>query len=141
MSRLKTVNDTRWASGEEHPNSKLYVEEVKAIRRRYAAGGEGNTIRELAKEFVINKNTIRSIVYGLSWKHVPFDGLDPVIEDRRCGVHHHCVKLTELDIKAIRTRYRRSCRYNGGAALAKEYGCSFSTIIRIATHQTWKRLK
>lgn len=141
MNRLKTVNDTRFSNGEEHPNSKLHSDEVRTIRRRYAAGGEGNTIRELGKEFYITKSTIRAIVYGLSWKHIPFDGLDPVIEDRRCGEHHHSSKLTESDVRTIRARYKKSCCYNGGGALAKEFGCSFSTIIRIVNYQTWKRYK
>jgi len=59
------------------------------------------------------------------------------IADKR-GEKHHLVKLTEDDVREIRTRYA-----NGGITqqqLALEYGMNNSTLNRIILRKRWKHI-
>lgn len=54
--------------GEQHPMSKLTAGEVRAMRKRYAAGGVSQ--RALAAEYGVSHTTVRAVLDGTSWKHV-----------------------------------------------------------------------
>lgn len=54
--------------GEMHPNSKLTTDQVREIRRRYAAGGVSHY--DLADEYPVNRPTIGKILSGKMWGHV-----------------------------------------------------------------------
>lgn len=54
-------------SGSKHPRATLTEEAVKEIR--VLAGAFGT--KELAKKFSVSKKTIRVVVRGDQWKHIP----------------------------------------------------------------------
>jgi hypothetical protein len=47
-------------------------------------------------------------------------------------------KLTKKEVTDMRNRYVKSCRVNGSAALAKEYGIAPSHAHYIVTNQKWR---
>ena len=55
-----------------------------------------------------------------------------------CGEENGNHKLTQNDVDEIRKIYIKGDELFGGAALAKEYGVSVSTICRIARNEIWK---
>lgn len=55
-------------AGENHPNSKLTIEAVRAIRARYTAT-RGEQIA-LAREYGVSDQTIRRIVRARAWRYV-----------------------------------------------------------------------
>lgn len=58
----------RTPRGEQVGTSKLTADQVREIRRRYAAGGIGQ--RALAKAYGVVKSTIRHIVRRMQWKDI-----------------------------------------------------------------------
>lgn len=56
------------ARGERVSLAKLTAEQVRTIRRRYAAGGV--TIVELGEDFHVTFSTISAIIRRKTWKHV-----------------------------------------------------------------------
>lgn len=63
--------------GSGHPTAKLTDADVRLIREGYAERTrllrEANklTIAELAGKFEVNPRTVRDIIYGETWKHLP----------------------------------------------------------------------
>lgn len=53
-------------SGEAHPNSKLTVKKVKAIRYKYSCGVPQNV---LVRQYGISKSAINNIVHNKLWKN------------------------------------------------------------------------
>lgn len=56
----------RALTGEQHPNRKLSIEQVRTIRARWAAGGVRQ--RVLAAEFGVTRGLIGQIVRGKAWR-------------------------------------------------------------------------
>jgi hypothetical protein len=56
--------------GEDHPNSKLTVEQVKEIKRCYQRRKVGFGITTFARRFGVDHSTIRQIIIGNTWKEV-----------------------------------------------------------------------
>ncbi len=56
------------AKGERNGHAKMTAEQVLAARRRYAAGGILQ--RELAAEYGVTRETMRSALRGKNWKHL-----------------------------------------------------------------------
>lgn len=54
-------------SGELHPAAKLTEVQVHAIREKKEAG---SSLRQLAREFGIDKSTVQGITKRREWKHV-----------------------------------------------------------------------
>jgi hypothetical protein len=54
------------AQGDKHPNAKLTLEKVAQIRQRFA---NGETARDLAKEFGIHHQTIYPIISRKRWNY------------------------------------------------------------------------
>ena len=69
MRTIDTYRGTRvWTN-------KLNEEQVREIRKRYAAGKIGT--QRLANEFGVSKSNIRAILTGKIWKHLlPGDALE-----------------------------------------------------------------
>jgi len=63
----KVVHGTR-CLGEAHPNAKLAEHDVRQIFKDHAAG---MSTRKIANRFSVSQPTIRRILRGLSWGHVP----------------------------------------------------------------------
>lgn len=57
------------AAGEKHGKSKLTARQVREIKRRYIPYAVG--MKALAKEYGVAASTIRDIVYGTTWRHIP----------------------------------------------------------------------
>lgn len=57
----------RMASGERHHRAQVTADDVRSIRRLYAAGNTSH--RALAARFGISPSQVRRIVNGESWKH------------------------------------------------------------------------
>lgn len=55
--------------GSAHPQTKITEDDVREIRRRYAAGGI--TQRELGEEYGMSQPKIGKIILRRSWTHVP----------------------------------------------------------------------
>jgi hypothetical protein len=66
---LDMRNKGRQAKGERNGRSKLTAADVLAIRELY--GSYVNSTGQLAKGFGVDKATIRAIVRGETWKHLP----------------------------------------------------------------------
>ena len=54
--------------GESHPAARLFEEEVRCIRRRYAEGG--TSCHELGRKYGVSHEAIRKIVRKATWAHV-----------------------------------------------------------------------
>lgn len=62
-------NHYRWiARGEQHYAARFTADQVRALRKRYAAGGV--TYRQLAAEHGVSHTTMRHLVVGKNWKSV-----------------------------------------------------------------------
>lgn len=72
----KSTGDTHWTRthpeavlrGEEHGRAKLIEQDVREIRRRYAAGGVSQP--QLAREYGVNHTMIGFVVRRKNWTHV-----------------------------------------------------------------------
>jgi HNH endonuclease len=62
------ASKSRMSQGENHRDAKLTETQVMQIRLLSEAGYEKS---DLARMFDCNPSTIRSIVLGITWKHVP----------------------------------------------------------------------
>lgn len=58
-------------SGENNVNTTLTEDQVREMRRRYAAGGINR--QRLANEYGVSHHTASGIVSGKSWRYVPLD--------------------------------------------------------------------
>jgi DNA-binding NarL/FixJ family response regulator len=113
--------------GEAHPSAKLTEAEVRAIRRRTAAGERQ---KDLAAEFHVSPSSISKIANGKSWAHL---GPTPGPLKAR-GSDRPASKLTEGDIAPICQAIRRGL---GVRAVARHYGVSPATISKIWSGLTW----
>ena len=59
-------NGCRSAAGEHHPRAKFTWRQVRAIRKRHAAGGV--TIAQSARDYGVSETAIRQIVHNRTWK-------------------------------------------------------------------------
>ncbi|WP_233602185.1 hypothetical protein [Corallococcus sp. CA047B] len=113
--------------GEEQGLAVLTEADVVAIREAYAAGKAG--LRKLARQYRVSTRTIAGACYGRTWRHVP----SPYMFRPRAKT-----KLTEMQVRAIRTRHAAGERCN---ALAREYGVSDDTISSIVRRFSWKNVE
>lgn len=59
---------------------------------------------------------------------------------KRIGEDHSQAKLTDQQVIEIRTRYRKSSKDNGGAALARKFGVSRVLVNFIINRKLWRHL-
>ncbi len=124
----------RVRSAENHPGAKLTSRAAMAIRQAYHATSV--TMKELARQHGVSRETIREILYGRHW---PRAG-GPILHrtGKRRGEEHHSARLTAKDVKAIRQRY-----LNGEATyadLGREFGMSRHSIRRAISRISWKHI-
>lgn len=62
------INPNSVPRGEQHRNAKVTAEQVREIRRRYAAGGV--TMARLGIDYGLKKSMVGNIVNRTSWRHV-----------------------------------------------------------------------
>lgn len=53
------------------------------------------------------------------------------------GEAHRCAKLTEADVREMRTRFVPRCRENGYKALSREYRVSYTAARKAVQGVTW----
>lgn len=119
--------------GEVHGRAKLTEEDVHEIRRRYT-GVYGDQTK-LAREFGVSQALVAKIVRGDLWTHLSdCPEVAPVIAKG----HEHGAKLTEDQVREIRSRY--SGKYGEQTALAREYGVPVSVVRHVVWGKSWKQL-
>ena len=60
---------------------------------------------------------------------------------RQAKGQRHLAKLTEDQVREIRRRYQRDSAISGSTALAREFGTSHQTILRVVKNHCWKHVK
>ena len=63
--QLENIRDMVVAGRARSGRTKLTAEQVRQIRRRYAAGEESH--RTLGREYGVDRSTVRAVVSGRSW--------------------------------------------------------------------------
>lgn len=62
------------------------------------------------------------------------------LEQRMCGEKHHAHKLTEDDVRYIRSVYNKRDKEFGAVALAKKFNVDRTTIHDIIRKKTWREV-
>jgi len=120
--------------GSDKPTAKLSEEDIIPICETWDLGV---TIADIAREYGVTDHTVRLVLLGKTWRHVPR-------EPRSLGtrpegyVHMPNAKLCGETVMAIRQRYKRgeSC-----GDLAVEYGVDRSTVADAVARRTWRHVK
>jgi transposase len=117
------VERRRMPRGEKHHRSKLLLEQVIAIRQRFA---EGVIAKDIAKEYDVSKGAVDAIKYGHAWAWVG--------EKQKPKQHCQHRKLTADQVREI--KFRLAVGESSGL-LALEYGVSQPTICNIKAGRVW----
>lgn len=118
---------------------RLSVEDAKAIRHAYFLDGVKQGV--LAERYGVTLGAINNIVLGRVFKELGRPPRDEIkAANRRCryrprGVLSHRSKLTEEQVRAIRSEYS-SGKYTQ-KQLAKKYGVSQMPISNLLTGKTY----
>ena len=111
-----------------------------------------NVHRVIAETFIPNPNNLPCVnhkdgnklnnsVDNLEWcthsKNV-FHAYQTGLEQRMCGEQHHAHKLTEDDVRYIRSVYNKRDKEFGAVALAKKFNIDRTTIHDIVRGKTWR---
>lgn len=115
--------------GAQNGRALLTLDQVMAIRSRYANGGV--TYDDLAFEYGVGRSTIGSILSNKNWRD---NGYEQV---KRAYVISSNSKVTPDIVNEIRRRINIG---TSQAALAREYSVSRATICRIANGKAWKEV-
>jgi hypothetical protein len=120
-------------------HAKIADDDVRAIRRRYAAGDVSQ--RALAAEYGVGCSVIHRIIKREGWPLVAAEADVPppprLRRTGRKGALHHFAKLTEDAVREIR---RRAACGEPQTALAKEYTLSGGSVSMIVNGKTWKHI-
>jgi len=127
MTPSENIRDSRIRKpGRWNHSSKITEEQVLLIRSR-CNRNDCRGRKELARELGISLRTMRGILNGDSWQHIPDKA-----KDSKCrGEAHSQSKLTDVQVADIRQRYvpyKQGCT---SSALASEYGVSASSILDV----------
>ena len=137
--------------GEQNTQSKLTVQQVLEIRRRYAVG---ESCLVLGRSYGVRSGTITKIVTGQRWKHIggpvhrPGEHCgqrSPSGIDTWFGQHPKAALgssngnaiLTEQDVRNIRHRASQGEKV---PALAQEYCVCKANIYHILSRRAWKHV-
>lgn len=121
----------RLLKGSQNNKSVFSEELVKEIRDQYPTK---STI-ELAKKYNTHPQTIRSLIIGRTWAHVP--GAKPLmIYKRALGEKMGRSKLTNSQVLDIRSKYPKI----KAPKLAKEYGVGHAMIYNIIKRKNWTHI-
>ena len=143
MKAHRKRREERRPRGEKHANAKLTEDQVREIRRSYAAG-EKNA-KELAQAYGVISASIDNIVNGATWGHVEGisqENLEALKKARKAQNVAKATdatrKLTEADVRAIRAEYvPGKVRMKD---IADRYGVKQPTISDIITRRTWNHI-
>jgi hypothetical protein len=122
----------RSPAGVRHANAKITDVDVVAIRN------SRETLAVLADRYGLSQQTVSEIKNRKIWKHVPGVRIDDSRDNQfRKGEAHGMARLTEDDIRTIRTR-----RANGETlmAIARDYGITDVMVSRIFLRKSWKHV-
>jgi transposase len=119
-------------SGHIH-SAKVTPEIVRAIRQRFATSSL--SYQDLTEEFGVPWQTIKKIVRRETWTHLDQDIEKPRAHLRHQGATNAKAKLTDDDIRLIRTLYQQ-----GGwtyATLATRFAVTLAMIGNIIKRRNW----
>lgn len=115
--------------GEHAAKAKITDKDAMEIRGRYSAF---ESIPSLAQVFGLHPATVRDIVAGATWKHLP---VEPT-RSARTGERNPNARLTATTVRDIRERHAK-----GGitmTALAREHGVSLSLVSLVVKGKIWR---
>ncbi len=127
----------RQLCGEKTARAKLTVDQVREIRKRYAAD-EFLSMEKLGKEYGITPGSVYNIIVYISWRHVDPDGEANIIRRTTVGERAAKAKMTREEVVDLR---RRATNGEATIDLAKEYGISRYSAYKIIKRQSWKHVK
>jgi Mor family transcriptional regulator len=114
--------------GIDNNKSTFTEEQIVKIRSEYP---EKSTC-DLAKEYNTHSQTIRALISGKTWRHIP--GYKPLNRDNRAlGEKMGRSKLTEKEVLEIRSQYPEK----NGPELSKEFGVTHRMIYCIIKRKNW----
>jgi len=120
--------------GSQNAHSKLTEDGVILIRNMALA----LPTQQIADQFGINAETVRRIVRGQSWRHVPMPDMPPRSSGlSQPGMQNPSAKLTDSDVRRIRDLSQSG---QSQSHLAEEFGVSQSTIFKVVRNKTWSFL-
>jgi hypothetical protein len=118
--------------GDVHPHAVLTAADIPEIRAEYRAGFR---IDEIAEERGADPETIRQVLVGKTWSHIP-DPLGPIVMRR--GPDPESSPRTKLDWDAVWAIRRGRAAGRSYAELAAEHGVDKGTIRDIVKGRTWR---
>jgi hypothetical protein len=106
----------------------LTEEKIVYIRNSYPQ----KSTWELSKELGVAHGNIANAISGKTWKHLA-NPKEIISNNSAKGIKHHKAKLTEDQVKEIRSKYPMKTK----AELAREYKISFPNIRVIVNRKIW----
>jgi predicted transcriptional regulator len=119
--------------GEQSKNARLTEADIPEIRKMYRAGWK---YKEIAADLGVVEETIRHVLIGKTWTHIP-DPDGPIVMQRRGPQSDECAntKLDWASVRAIRAGHAAGKSYS---ELASEFGVAKPTIAGIVKGRQWK---
>jgi len=122
--------------GDENYNSKLSYNDVKYIRENFIPHNTMFGIRALAKQFLVDRGTIKKVVEGKSYRNK--DGY--IIQSKKLDNTTTNNKFTPDDIKYIRNVYIPHHPEFGCKPLSVKFNTNETRIWKIVTRKVWKNI-
>ncbi len=121
--------------GDENPSAKITLAQAKQIRELLA---QGKWKVDIARELGCSYQTVNNIAIGKTWKHL--GEIKYKREPRMEGLAQErksWSSLTKAQAQKIR-RFLEAGEFKQD--IAREVGCKYHMVARIATGETWKHL-
>ncbi len=129
---MKAARKPPFSQGEHNGNAKLSPAQVREIHELWAT--KLHSRDDLARRFVVSKQTIWAILSGRLWRHL-FPGKHG--HSLRFGEGHAGHKLTDPQVLEIRRLLSSGGRVSDIALL---FGVTKSVVSDIKTRKAWKHL-
>jgi hypothetical protein len=119
--------------GDDHPLAALSEADVQPIREMYRAGFP---FQEIADRYHVHEETIRNLLVGNTWSHVP-DPHGPLIMRKKGPSSEDAPlsRLTQIEADEIRGHVAAGMEVR---VVARLYDVSPSTVRDIARGRTWR---